>query len=103
CRRREFRSPIFWYILSSLPVSCSPLLHLRHRGIQRALSPGFDPSSYLKLIRKTDRLVDAIVVSCEFLRRHLEKDENVPTGRIQLCYELYKELVSTSAGVVSAS
>jgi L-malate glycosyltransferase len=44
------------------------------------------PSNYLKLIRKTDRLVDAIVVNCEFLRRHLEKDENVPASRIQLCY-----------------
>ena len=44
------------------------------------------PSNYLKLIRKTDRLVDAIIVNCEFLRRHLEKDENVPANRIQLCY-----------------
>jgi len=44
------------------------------------------PFNYLRLIRKTDRLVDAIVVNCEFLRRHLEKDENVPASRIQLCY-----------------
>src|ERR1700692_2794204 len=44
------------------------------------------PSNYLKLIRRTDRLVDAIVVNCEFLRRHLEQDENVPAGRVQLCY-----------------
>lgn len=44
------------------------------------------PSNYLRLIRKTDRLVDAIVVNCEFLRRHLEKDEKVPVSRIQLCY-----------------
>jgi glycosyltransferase involved in cell wall biosynthesis len=44
------------------------------------------PSNYLRLIRKTDRLVDAIVVNCEFLRRHLEKDEKVPAGRIELCY-----------------
>jgi glycosyltransferase involved in cell wall biosynthesis len=44
------------------------------------------PSNYLKLIRKTDRLVDSIVVNCEFLRRHLEKDENVPASQIQLCY-----------------
>ena len=44
------------------------------------------PRNYLKLVRLTDRLVDAIVVNCEFLRRHLVEDENVPPGRIELCY-----------------
>ncbi len=44
------------------------------------------PSNYLKLIRRTDRWVDGIVVNCEFLTRHLEQDENVPAGQIQLCY-----------------
>ena len=44
------------------------------------------PSNYLKLTRITDRLVRAIVVNCEFLKRHLIQDENVPAGRIELCY-----------------
>jgi glycosyltransferase involved in cell wall biosynthesis len=44
------------------------------------------PRNYLKLVRMTDRLVDAIVVNCEFLRRHLVKDENVSPRRIELCY-----------------
>jgi glycosyltransferase involved in cell wall biosynthesis len=44
------------------------------------------PRNYRKLVRITDRLVDAIVVNCEFLRRHLVEDENVPPGQIELCY-----------------
>jgi glycosyltransferase involved in cell wall biosynthesis len=44
------------------------------------------PSRYRPLIRVTDRIADAIVVNCEFVRRHLEIDEGVPSGRIRLCY-----------------
>jgi glycosyltransferase involved in cell wall biosynthesis len=38
------------------------------------------------LVRMTDRLVNAIVVNCEYARSHLEQDEHVPAHRIQLCY-----------------
>jgi len=44
------------------------------------------PRNYLNLVRRTDRLADAIVVNCEFLKQHLVEDENVPPGRIELCY-----------------
>ncbi len=44
------------------------------------------PSGYRSLVRITDRLMDAVVVNCEYLKRHLEEDEHVPAGRIQLCY-----------------
>ena len=44
------------------------------------------PPRYHKLVRMTDRTVDAIVVNCEFLRRHLVDDEKVSPGRIELCY-----------------
>src|SRR5580658_3990796 len=37
-------------------------------------------------LRITDRLVDGIVVNCEFLRRHLHDEEKVPAGLIHLCY-----------------
>lgn len=37
-------------------------------------------------LRITDRMVDGIVVNCEFLRRHLRDDEHVPDGLIELCY-----------------
>jgi glycosyltransferase involved in cell wall biosynthesis len=44
------------------------------------------PSGYRRLVRMTDRLVDAVVVNCEYLKRHMEEDEHVTAGRIQLCY-----------------
>ena len=44
------------------------------------------PPGYRRLVRMTDRLVDAVVVNCQYLKRHLENDEHVPVARIQLCY-----------------
>jgi glycosyltransferase involved in cell wall biosynthesis len=44
------------------------------------------PRGYRRLVRMTDHLVDAIVVNCDFVRRHLEQEERVPANRIQLCY-----------------
>ncbi|HLK19690.1 MAG TPA: glycosyltransferase [Bryobacteraceae bacterium] len=44
------------------------------------------PPSYRKLVRLTDHMVNAIVVNCDFVRRHLERDEQVPPRQIQLCY-----------------
>jgi glycosyltransferase involved in cell wall biosynthesis len=37
-------------------------------------------------IRWTDNLVDAVVVNCEAMRRHMIDDEHVPSERIELCY-----------------
>ena len=44
------------------------------------------PPGYRRFIRLTDRLANAIVVNCEFVRHHLEEDERVPRARIELCY-----------------
>jgi len=44
-----------------------------------------DPLSHREL-RWTDKIVDAIVVNCEAMRRHMVDDENVPAERIELCY-----------------
>ena len=44
------------------------------------------PPGYRRLVRVTDHLADAIVVNCDFVRQHLERDERVPPGRIHLCY-----------------
>ena len=44
------------------------------------------PPLYRRLIRITDGMADSIVVNCEFIRRHLEQDENILPSRIQLCY-----------------
>ncbi|MGA7794141.1 MAG: glycosyltransferase family 4 protein [Candidatus Acidiferrales bacterium] len=37
-------------------------------------------------MRWTDRIVDTVVVNCEAMRHHLIHDENVPSERIELCY-----------------
>ncbi len=68
----------------SVPVG---RLSLRPRVLssQRA-HRGLTPGAYHKLLRVTDRLVDGIVVNCEYMRRHLIDDERVPTRRIHLCY-----------------
>jgi len=49
-----------------------------HRGLM--------PKLYHHGLRVTDHLVDAIVVNCEYIRRHLEEDERVASGLIHLCY-----------------
>ena len=38
------------------------------------------PSRYRPLMRITDRMAHAVVVNCEFVRRHLEIDEGVPSS-----------------------
>ncbi|MEO8099711.1 MAG: glycosyltransferase family 4 protein [Acidobacteriota bacterium] len=39
-----------------------------------------------KGLRVTDRIADAIVVNCEYLREHLTTEEDVLPGKIRLCY-----------------
>jgi glycosyltransferase involved in cell wall biosynthesis len=48
----------------------------------RALTPGLRRG----LLRVTDRLVDAIVVNCEAVRRELVEIDRVPASFIHLCY-----------------
>lgn len=38
------------------------------------------------MLRFTDRFVHGIVANCEAVRRHLVEDENVPSRKIELCY-----------------
>jgi len=47
---------------------------------------GLVPAHYRHALRLTDRMVDGVVVNCEFVRRHLVDDEKVPPGLIRLCY-----------------
>jgi len=55
---------------------------LSSQRVDRALWPPLQRHA----MRITDRLVDGIVVNCEFLRRHLRDQEKVPAGLIHLCY-----------------
>jgi L-malate glycosyltransferase len=44
------------------------------------------PPLYRRWVRVTDRMAHAIVVNCEYLRRHLAEDEHVAPGKIHICY-----------------
>jgi len=55
---------------------------LSSQRVDRALWP----SAQRHALRITDRMVDGIVVNCEFLRRRLQEEEKVPARLIHLCY-----------------
>lgn len=44
------------------------------------------PPKYLRAIRFSDRLVNGIVVNCNFVRDHLLRDFAVPERKIHVCY-----------------
>jgi glycosyltransferase involved in cell wall biosynthesis len=39
-----------------------------------------------RLLRITDRIVDAVVVNCEAMRRYMVEEERVPADKVRLCY-----------------
>lgn len=63
---RAFRTPV---VISSQRAS-------------RRLSAPWEQS----VLRFTDHLVDATVVNCEYVRRHMREDEGVRPERIYICY-----------------
>lgn len=44
------------------------------------------PEGFRRFLRFTDCLVDAVVVNCRALERHLVEDENVSPVRVRLCH-----------------
>jgi glycosyltransferase involved in cell wall biosynthesis len=44
------------------------------------------PAGYRHILRLTDRMVNGLVVNCEYLRRHLTEEEKVRPSLIELCY-----------------
>jgi glycosyltransferase involved in cell wall biosynthesis len=44
------------------------------------------PRAYLRMVRLTDRIVNGIVVNCEYMRRHVTEDEHFPIDKVYLCY-----------------
>jgi glycosyltransferase involved in cell wall biosynthesis len=42
--------------------------------------------AFKRLLRVTDRMVDAVVVNCEFMRHYLVSQERVPEVKVRLCY-----------------
>ena len=44
------------------------------------------PKGYLKLLQMSDRVADAIVVNCDFLRRHMVEEQHVPARKVHVCH-----------------
>jgi len=76
-----FDTPANLYGVPAARMAGSAMIVSSQR-VDRALWPAM-PRHGLRL---TDRLVDGVVVNCEFLRRHLRDEEKVPAGLIHLCY-----------------
>jgi L-malate glycosyltransferase len=73
------------------PLNCFGVPVARFAGAPAVLSSQradrrLNPKLYQMLLRATDRLVDGVVVNCEYVRRHLIERERVPATRIRLCY-----------------
>ncbi len=68
-----YAMPVIRYFTSAIAVSSQ-------RG-HRDLTP-----ELRRLVRWTDRMVDGIVVNCEYLKLHLIKDEEVTERLVHVCY-----------------
>jgi glycosyltransferase involved in cell wall biosynthesis len=77
----SFDVPLNIFAVPAARAAMRPIV-LSSQRAHRGLTPG----AYHKLLRVTDRLVNGIVVNCEYMRRHLEDDEHVPAKMIHLCY-----------------
>jgi glycosyltransferase involved in cell wall biosynthesis len=76
-----FDTPVNIYAVPAARLAGTAVVISSQRA-HRSLAPPL----YRHALRLTDRLVDALVVNCEFVRRHLIDDEHVSPGLIQLCY-----------------
>ncbi len=76
-----FDTPANLYGVPAARVAASAIV-LSSQRVDRSLWPPMQHHG----LRLTDRMVDGVVVNCEFLRRHLQTDEKVPADLIHLCY-----------------
>ncbi len=76
-----FDTPANLYGVPSARLGGTPVV-LSSQRVDRALWPAVQRHA----LRITDRLVDGIVVNCEFLRSRLLDEEKAPAGLIHLCY-----------------
>jgi glycosyltransferase involved in cell wall biosynthesis len=76
-----FDAPANIYGVPAARMAATPVVISSQRA-HRSLAPPL----YRHMLRLTDRLVDALVVNCEYVRRHLIEDEKVSPGLIRLCY-----------------
>jgi glycosyltransferase involved in cell wall biosynthesis len=76
-----FDTPANLYGVPSARIAGCPVVVSSQR-VDRSLWPPLVRHG----LRLTDRLADAVVVNCEFLRRQMRDDEKAPAEKIHLCY-----------------
>ena len=76
-----FDTPMNLFAVPIARASGVPVILSSQRAF-RELTPPF----YRRLLRVTDRMVDAVVVNCRALQRHMVEDEKVPDSLIRICY-----------------
>ena len=80
CLVHAFDAPLSVYSVLVARFFTSAVVVSSQRG-HRSLTP-----EYRKLLRLTDRLVDGIVVNCDYLKRHLIEEEHARGPLIHVCY-----------------
>jgi glycosyltransferase involved in cell wall biosynthesis len=76
-----FDTPANVYGVPSARMAGCPVV-ISSQRVHRSLWPPIQRQA----LRVTDRMVDGIVVNCEFMRRHMRDEEKAPAGMIHLCY-----------------
>jgi glycosyltransferase involved in cell wall biosynthesis len=77
----SFDTPMNCFAVPAARVFGTPVV-LSSQRASRLLSSRWERS----VLRVTDRLVDAVVVNCEAMRRHMIVDEGVQPEHLRLCY-----------------
>jgi glycosyltransferase involved in cell wall biosynthesis len=77
----SFDTPMNAFAMPVAKVSGASVALSSQRAFRELSTPMFR-----KMLRFTDRIVDAIVVNCHALEKHLINDEGVAPERIRLCY-----------------
>ncbi len=80
CLVHAFDAPLNVYSVPVARFFTSAVVVSSQRG-HRSLTP-----EHRRLLRLTDRLVDGIVVNCDYLKRHLIEEEHARGPLIHVCY-----------------
>ena len=76
-----FDTPMNCFAVPAARVFRAPVVISSQRASRRLSSR---PEQFV--LRVTDHLVDAVVVNCEAMRRHMMEDEGVRAERLRICY-----------------
>lgn len=77
----SFDTPMNVFAMPVAKAFRAPVVLSSQRAFRELSAP-----MYRKMLRFTDRIVDAVVVNCRALETHLIHDEGVACDRIRLCY-----------------